>query len=113
MQTRARVSSTTSSALICPKTRSSARTGRALLQGEGQDDGVEADHAVLLARDVEEVSLDLFRILLEGDHALDGRHLAEGIGALVEAVAAAHDFGIADGRAFRAMHAHIGGVWPP
>jgi len=61
------------------------------------------------SRDVEEVSLDLFRILLEGDHALDGRHLAEGIGALVEAVTTAHDLGISDGRAFRAMHAHIGG----
>jgi hypothetical protein len=63
---------------------------------------------MFLSSDVEVMSLDLLGILLEGNHRAEGRHFTEGIGALVEAVATAHDLAIADGGSLRAMHADIG-----
>src|SRR6185295_4864469 len=79
MRTSERVSSTTSSASILRRTCDSAVTaGSGLFQREGQDDGVEPDDAMLLARDVEVVSLHLLGILLEGHHRADRRHVAEG-----------------------------------
>jgi hypothetical protein len=65
---------------------------------EGQDDRVEADHAVLFPGDVEVVPLDLFGIFLEGDDGAERRHLAEGVGALVEAVPPPNHLAVADRR---------------
>src|SRR5690242_20728693 len=111
IRTSARVSSMTSSASIRRRTCDSALTaGRSgLFEGEGQDDRVETDDAMLLARDVEVVSLHFLGILLEGHHRADRRHVAEGVGALVEAVATAHHLTVADRRALGAMHPHVGG----
>src|SRR5206468_3881611 len=64
----------------------SAPRAVALLGRERENDRVEADHAELVARHVEVVALDFFRALLERDHGLHVRHLAEGVRAFVEAV---------------------------
>jgi uncharacterized protein YidB (DUF937 family) len=64
---------------------------------------------MLLARDVEVVPLHLLGILLERHHRADRRHVAEGVGALVEAVATAHHLTVTDRRALGAVHAHVRG----
>src|SRR5262249_20671543 len=81
-----------------------------LLVREGQDDGVEPDDAILFTGDVEVVSLYLFGRLFEGDDDLELGHLAERVGALVESVAARDHLAVADRRAFRAVHANVGGA---
>ena len=78
-----------------------------LLVREGQDDRVQPDDAVLLARDVEVMALDLFGGFLERDDGAQLRHVPEGVGALVEAVAARHHLAVADRRALRTVHAHV------
>src|SRR5712691_7726754 len=109
MRTRARVSSTTSSGSIFWRSCGRTLTARAaLLEREGQDHRVEADHAVLFAADVEVVPLDFFGVLFEGDDRAQRRHVAERVGAFVEAVAAAHHLAVADRRALRAVHADVG-----
>src|SRR4030095_1232489 len=80
-----------------------------LLSREGQDDGVESENPGLLAVDVEVMALDLFGGLLEGHDRLDRRHVAEGVGALVETVAAARHDTVADRGSLRAVDAHAGG----
>ena len=69
--------------------------------------GVEADDAMLFARDVEVVPFHFLGVLLEGHHRADRRHVAEGIGPLVEAVATAHHLAVTDRRPLRAVHAHV------
>src|SRR3990172_8256228 len=104
MRTSSRVSSVSSEESIRASAASRASAERrgttvGLLVREGQDDRVEADDAVLLARDVEVVALDLLGRLLERHAGLEVRHLAERVGALVEAVAARDDLAVADRRA--------------
>src|SRR5262249_19665729 len=109
IRTRERVSSATSSASMAARSFDSAVTAEAaLLQRERENDRVEPDHPMLFARDVEVVALDLFGILLEGDDGAQRRHLAKGIGALVEAVPPPDDFAVADRRALGTVHAHVG-----
>src|SRR5262245_56841531 len=106
---RSRVSSTSSSASTWARTSFSDTRGfflPALLGREREDHGVEADHAVLVSGNVEVVPLDLLGALLERHHGLDIRHLAKGVGALVEAVSPRHDFTVANRRSLRAMDAH-------
>src|ERR671925_892560 len=112
MRMSSRVSAISSSGSTRASADLSADTGRppcrGLLVRKGQDHGVEPDHAVLLEGDVEVVSLDLLRALLERDHRLQLRHLAEGVGAFVEPVTAGDDLAVADGRALGAVHADVG-----
>src|SRR6266850_1583238 len=109
MRTSERVSSTTSSASILRRTCDSAVTAGAgrLFERKREDDRVEPDHAMLFPGDVEVMPFHLFGVLLEGHHRADRRHVPEGIGPLVEAVAAAHHLAVADRRALRTMHAHV------
>src|SRR5688572_20735141 len=112
MRMRSRVSAISSSGSTRASADLSADTGQPrvqrLLVREGQDHGVEPDHAVLLEGDVEIVPLDLLRTLLERDHRLELRHLAKGVGAFVEPVAAGHHRAVADRRALRTVHADVG-----
>src|SRR5947208_9014603 len=99
MRTRSRVSVTTSSGWMRARTsftETSTAWVRALLVRKRQDDGVEADDAELVARDVEVMALDFLGALFEGDHGLNVRHLAEGVGALVEAVSTRHNLSVAN-----------------
>src|SRR5882724_9543521 len=112
MRTRSRVSATSSSGSIRDSARVRVDTAdvstRGLLVREREDDGVETDDAVFLEGDVEVVAFDFLRALLEGDDRLELGHLAEGVGALVEAVPASHHFPVPDRRALRAVHADVG-----
>src|SRR4030095_16650442 len=105
MRTRARVNSTTSSASILRRTCDSAVTAGAgrLFQREGQDDGVEPDHALLFPGDVEVVPFHVLGIFLERPHRANRRHVPEGVGTLVEAVATAHHLAVTDRRPLRAV----------
>src|SRR5262249_54757447 len=78
-----------------------------LLQREGEDDGVQADHAMFLAADVEIMPFHFLGILLEGHDGADGRHLAEGVGTLVESVPPPHHLAVTDRRTLRAVHPHL------
>src|SRR3990172_4179022 len=80
--------------------------GSPLLQRERQDHGIEPDDPVLLSADVEVVSFHFLGVLLEGDDGAYRRHLAEGVGPFVEAVAATHHLAVADRRAPPALRAH-------
>jgi len=60
--------------------------GRLLLPGKGDDHRVDGEDAVFVAVQVEIMALDPLGRLLERDHRPEGRHLAECVGALVEAV---------------------------
>src|SRR5207245_5914991 len=80
-----------------------------LLVREGQDDGIQADDAVLVAGDVEVVALHLFRALFERDDRVQRGHLAKRVRPLVEAVAARDDLAVADRRPLGTVNAHVGG----
>src|SRR4030095_7517884 len=111
MRTRARVNSTTSAPSLLWGTCDSAVTTRAgrLFQREGQDDGVETDHAMLFPGDVEVVPFHFLGIFLERHHRANRRHVPEGVGTLVETVATAHHLAVTDRRSLRAVHPHVGG----
>src|SRR5207245_6451923 len=80
-----------------------------LLVREGQDDGIQADDAVLVAGDVEVVALHLFRALFERDDRVQRGHLTKRVRPLVEAVAARDDLAVADRRPLGPVNAYVGG----
>src|SRR5512145_1569297 len=112
-RTRSRVSATSSASSTwasAARRREAAVNLGGLFVRERQDHGVQANDPVLLARNVEVVALHLLRALLEGHDRLEARHLAKGVGPLVETIPAGHDLSVPDRRTLRAVDTDVRGT---